>query len=211
MHPLSATEHGVNGLERLAFPRRLGGGRQGQAFLEIGTHLGHGTLLLACIAEANAIAQGMGSEWSVDTVDIREVNSEQGPWKDAGKPDSPRRQLESAGLGNVSFHSEGSPHVLQNDLAGKSYDLIFIDGWHRSDVVYQEISASLPLLAVDGGLLVLDDVCPAFQITRPRKGQMPGPLLAVQRVTKECSDLVCTYADALMASAPPMAVLHRSG
>ncbi|MCB1502757.1 MAG: class I SAM-dependent methyltransferase [Bauldia sp.] len=129
--------------------------------LEIGTLFGYSTLHLA-----EAVARNDGT---LDTVDVREAER---LW---GNGDMVRdihlaaeRFTAEAGYGDrVTFHSGSSTRVLPTLLlAGRSFDLVFIDGAHdRHTVTLDFINASN--LVREGGAIVFDDIGQRMAVSNP--------------------------------------------
>jgi predicted O-methyltransferase YrrM len=149
--------------------------------LEIGTHIGCSTVSMALAVRRNSQT---GHRCAIDTVDIRDVNSEgTTPWAEFGSPASPRELLTSLELNNlVEFHVSDSCDYLRS--AKRQYDLIFLDGNHDAACVYREIPLALSIIARDG-LVVLHDFFPDAKPLWAGQGVISGPWRAVDRFRRE--------------------------
>lgn len=138
--------------------------------LEIGTHLGGSTLMIA----AGAL--------KVTTVDINDVNGPSGAWATHGVP-CPRDRLEATGLADkVRFVVQDSVQFLRE--CREVYDFIFLDGSHDAEVVYREVPLALKVLS-PGGVLLLHDVFPNLRPLWADRVVIPGPWLALKRLQDE--------------------------
>jgi hypothetical protein len=80
--------------------------------LEIGTHVGSSTLHIAAALRANARD---GRPGKLTTVDVIDVNAENGPWARTGMRRSPRQMVDLLGMGeHVSFRVADSIDFLKN-------------------------------------------------------------------------------------------------
>jgi predicted O-methyltransferase YrrM len=146
--------------------------------LEIGTHIGASTLV---IAQALASHAGPGS--FVLTGDILDVNDPaQGAFSGLGTL-SPRDGLRQLGLEDRVHFKAMAALPLMQDIDQK-FDFIFLDGDHSAPAVYQEISAALKLLEPDG-IILLHDFYPEGKGIYPQGMVVPGPFVAAQRVHSE--------------------------
>lgn len=156
---------------------------QPKSVLEIGTHVGASTSIIAC-ALMSLKPLGAGAMRSLVTVDIEDVNDHVSkPWQKFGSEYSPKEimvQIECNKL--VSFVTGNSIDYLLR--CEHHYDLIFLDGDHSANVVYQEVSAASKLL-VQGGFILLHDYYPNLQPLWTNGELKPGPWLATQRLKKE--------------------------
>ncbi|MGE3600170.1 MAG: O-methyltransferase [Dehalococcoidia bacterium] len=153
-------------LTRLVAPRNV---------LEIGTHVGSSTLMFAL-----ALKHDGGR---ITTVDIQDVNADEGAWKMTGCAQRPRDMLASMGcLDHVSFVTSASVDYLAG--CRERYDLIFLDGLHEASMLYREIPLALRALA-PGGLVLLHDVFPDLKPLWPNGAAIPGPWLALERFLGE--------------------------
>jgi predicted O-methyltransferase YrrM len=174
----------VNGGDRRALyylVRKLGPGR----VLEIGTHIGTSTVHLAL-----ALAHG-GAEGRLVTVDVEDVNDPvEEPWKEFGAPLSPRAALERLGVADrVEFVHGASLEHLESLPEEERYDLVFLDGDHGAETVYQEVPAALRRLA-PGGHVLLHDFFPGCRPLWPDRSVLPGPWLAIERLRAEGAPIV---------------------
>jgi predicted O-methyltransferase YrrM len=146
--------------------------------LEIGTHIGASTLVIA-----QALASHTARDSFLLTGDILDVNNpEQGAFSRLGTR-APRDALRQLGLEDrVRFKAMAALPLMQN--VGQKFDLIFLDGDHSATAVYQEISVALNLLEPDGTIL-LHDFYPQGNRIYPKGMIVPGPFVAAQRIHSE--------------------------
>ncbi|HYH19462.1 MAG TPA: class I SAM-dependent methyltransferase [Azospirillum sp.] len=151
--------------------------------LEVGTHLGASTLLIAAALD-DLVAAGRLPSFSVTTVDIRDVNDPvTRPWTAYGSAASPRDLLASIGCADrVEFVT--SPSLDFMARTDRRFDLIFLDGSHSAAVVYREVPMALDLLR-PGGYVLLHDYHTDFAALRRRGSLCPGPALALRRLMTE--------------------------
>ena len=152
-----------------------------QRILEIGTHLGCSTVTQA-MAVARNRADGIAA--TLDTVDIRDVND---PQMRPGWSSSPLTRLARtiATLGCeefVRFKVGRSLDVLAD--SHRRYGMIFLDGDHSAEVVYQEIPLALRRLEPPG-LIMLHDYFPDQRPLWPGREPVVGPNLGVGRIVSE--------------------------
>lgn len=148
--------------------------------LEIGTHVGYST-----VAIARALRDGDRHEQPlVRTVDVRDVNDPATrPWEENRSPVSPEKLVSDLGCGDlVEFKVADSLDHLASDA--ERYDLIFLDGLHTAERLYQEIPLALRRLT-KGGLVLLHDYFPGLQALWPDGRVIQGPALAVGRLRDE--------------------------
>lgn len=149
--------------------------------LEIGTHIGASTLHLAKALERS------GSGGHITTVDILDVNAENGPWQKIGMTHCPANFLKKLHLSDkVTFVADTSIHYLET--CAEKFDLIFLDGDHTADTVYREVSAALAKLN-KGGMILLHDHYPEGQPLFPDGSIIYGPFRALERIGKEHPDI----------------------
>ena len=148
-----------------------------QSILEIGTHIGASTLHLAKALERS------GSKGHITTVDILDVNKDNGPWLDLGMTHRPFDYLKKLKLENtVSFVTQKSTAFMET--CDQTFDFIFLDGDHNADTVYKEISAALEKLN-KGGMILLHDYYPDKSPLFPDGSIIYGPYRAIERIQKE--------------------------
>jgi predicted O-methyltransferase YrrM len=149
-----------------------------QNILEVGTHIGASTLYIACALKR------LGKGGKVTSVDIVDVNDPiKGPWKEVGLSRSPQGLAEQLQcVDRITFHVGSSLEFMR--ATKQRYDLIFLDGDHRADTVYQEVSAALPLLSTNG-VLLLHDYYPGGIPLFPNSGAVIGPFYAFKRIKSE--------------------------
>ena len=139
--------------------------------LEIGTHIGSSTVIIAkALYEEN-------ENNLLKTVDFRDVNDDLNkPWLKFKSKNSPLNNLKFLNVQNiVEFKTEDSLEFLKKET--DKYNLIFLDGSHRSDHVYKEVALALKLLAPNS-LILLHDYY-------PNSNPIPGPNEAVKRIRRE--------------------------
>lgn len=146
--------------------------------LEIGTHIGASTLVIA-----QSLARHAGRDSLLVTGDILDVNNpDQGACKDLGLQ-PPRENLRRLGIENqVSFATKPALQLMK-ELAPE-FDLIFLDGDHSAPAVYQELSMALNRIAKNG-VVLLHDFYPGCRSIYPSGMIVPGPSLAADRIRSE--------------------------
>ena len=159
-----------------------------RSVLEMGTHVGAATIHAAAALRAVALEAGESltslEKIRLDTVDVRDVNDiATVPWLNYGTPLSPQEMLARLQLGHVvNFEVMTSMQYLAQ--CTRRYDLIFLDGNHDEQVVYEEVSAALGLLKRDG-VILLHDYFPNGGPLWSNGSIIPGPHAAVQRMQQE--------------------------
>jgi predicted O-methyltransferase YrrM len=150
--------------------------------LEIGTHIGASTLVIAQALESHA-----GPDSFLLTGDILDVNNpEQGAFSSLGTL-SPKEGLRQLGVEKrVRFEAKPALELMRQ--LDQKFDFIFLDGDHSAVAVYKEVSAALDLLAPDG-LILLHDFYPEAKGIYPTGMVVPGPFVAAQRVHSEFPNL----------------------
>jgi predicted O-methyltransferase YrrM len=150
--------------------------------LEIGTHIGASTLVIA-----QALATHAESDSYLLTGDILDVNdSKQGAFSNLGTL-SPREGLTRLDLENrVRFEAKPALQLMRH--LDQKFDFIFLDGDHSATSVYQEVAAALDLLSPDG-LILLHDFYPEGKRIYPSGTVVPGPFVAAQRIDSESRGL----------------------
>jgi predicted O-methyltransferase YrrM len=141
--------------------------------LEVGTHVGASTLMLALAMQKNGGA--------LTTVDIADVNAPDAYWKTYGCRQNPRDTLALAGV-SANFNQLDSVAWLERDTA--TYDLIFLDGLHEGQQLYRELPPALRRLNRNG-LILLHDVFPELKPLWPDGNVIPGPWNAIDRYAQE--------------------------
>jgi predicted O-methyltransferase YrrM len=147
-----------------------------RSVLEIGTHLGGSTVMFAL-----ALQHG-GQDGRLTTVDILDVNGPQGAWATYGtRP--PKQLVTDVGCADiVTFMS--SPSVDFMRACKQKFDLIFLDGGHEAQTVYQEVPLALEILE-DNGVILLHDYYPELKALWSDGAVIPGPVLAIERFKQE--------------------------
>ncbi len=185
----------------LAIPERRGGLNVGDrkaiyylisklkpsSVLEIGTHIGASTLHIASALFMNQAKEG--SPAKLISVDITDVNSPASkPWLIHGARESPFEMVKDMGYGTfVEFITDDSLSYFAK--CERRFGLIFLDGDHAAETVYQEIAAALSLLNPNG-VIMLHDYFPELKRLWSDVPMIPGPLLATERLEREGAKLV---------------------
>src|SRR6056297_1587609 len=108
------------------------------SILEIGTHIGASTAYLACALRL--VENGSRKDLKLTTVDILDVNSSKGPWRQVGAESSPRELLHYRKVADlVEFVEARSLDYLER--TAETFDFIFLDGDHSAATVYREVHA----------------------------------------------------------------------
>lgn len=146
--------------------------------LEIGTHIGSSTISIAL-----AMSHESNNNY-LKTVDIRDVNDESlKPWVKYKSKNSPKNNLKILKINElVNFDINDSINFFKNE--DQKYDFIFLDGSHRADYVYKEISSSLKLLNPNG-VILLHDYFPNAKPLWKNKEPIFGPYEGVKKVINE--------------------------
>jgi len=144
--------------------------------LEIGTNVGGSAVMYSLALEDGA---------HLKTVDIVDVNGPNGPAAKIGCS-TPAELIGRIGRQNVSFVTSRSTDFLRS--CRETFDLIFLDGAHEAEVVYQEVPLALGLLN-PGGRILLHDFFPELRPLWSNGKVIPGPWLAVERLRKEGAPL----------------------
>jgi predicted O-methyltransferase YrrM len=144
-----------------------------KSVLEVGTHVGASTLMLALAMQKNG--------GKLTTVDIADVNRPDAYWKTYGCRQNPKDTLAMAGV-SATFHQKDSVEWLQQDRA--TYDLIFLDGLHEGQQLYRELPLALRRLN-PAGMILLHDVFPDHKPLWPDGNVISGPWHAVERYSQE--------------------------
>jgi predicted O-methyltransferase YrrM len=148
-----------------------------RSILEVGTHIGASTITMAATLEV------LGLEGHITTVDILDVNTETGPWREAGLSGCPRELLARAGASHRVDFRVGSSQALLDSTAA-DFDLIFLDGAHAAAAVYRELPLALRRLR-PGGWIVLHDYFPQRRRLWKDAEIIHGPWLATERLRRE--------------------------
>jgi hypothetical protein len=146
------------------------------AVLEIGTNVGGSTVMFSM-----ALPDG----GQLTTVDIVDVNGPEGPARRLGC-ETPAELVRRIGRQNVRFVTSRSTEFLR--ACRERFDLIFLDGAHEADVVYQEVPLALARLNA-GGAILLHDYFPDFKPLWSNGRVIPGPWLAIERLKREGAPL----------------------
>ena len=152
-----------------------------QNLLEIGTHIGASTVFLA-EALKNVSAQAR-----MTTVDILDVNNDQGPWRQQGLAMAPKQYLQKLDTADrVTFRISPSSEFLANTQ--EKFDFIFLDGDHSSHTVYEEVSLALKALN-QNGIILLHDYYPAAKPLFNDGNIIAGPFMALDRIMRENKEI----------------------
>ncbi len=166
---------GVNPGDRQAIYRILLA-RRPRSVLEIGTHIGASTLHLA----SALVRLGAGR---LTTVDVLDVNADDGPWRLVGVPERPAILAARVNCDEpIEFIT--SPALAYLRHTDRIFDFIFLDGDHAPGAVYQEVAAATRVLA-SGGTLLLHDFYPDVRPLFPDGNVVAGPFRALERITRE--------------------------
>jgi predicted O-methyltransferase YrrM len=157
----SGDRRAIYTLTRLAAPGTV---------LEIGTHIGASTVHFAA-----ALRQTGGRLVTVDVEDVNET------WVKYGSM-APPAELATRVGGRVEFLEADSLDYMHT--TGERFDLVFLDGNHDADAVYQEVPAALRLLH-RGGLILLHDYFPRAAPLWSNGAVIRGPWLATERLRRE--------------------------
>lgn len=148
-----------------------------RSVLEIGTHIGASTLYIGRALRAN----GDGGE--ATTVDILDVNRDEGPWKRAGLAMPPRKLAAAAGC-ESAIRFAVAPSLQWMRTTAERFDFIFLDGDHSAQAVYQEVAAALARLN-PAGTILLHDYYPGGNTLFPDDNLILGPYRALERIQRE--------------------------
>jgi predicted O-methyltransferase YrrM len=141
--------------------------------LETGTHVGSSTTAIAA-----ALAPSGSTITTVDVIDVNDPVTRH--WDRYGAQQSPAESVK--GLAPVRFVVGSSLDYLADDE--RSYDFIFLDGDHAAATVYREVPLALSRLR-DGGVIMLHDYFPDARPLWKDGAAIPGPYLAIKRLTQE--------------------------
>ena len=149
-----------------------------KSVLEIGTHIGMSTYYFA-----NAL-KDVTKDYTLVTIDIIDVNDQKiKHWENFGANISPLSLLKSVGLvDNVKFIKSNSVDYMTS--CTQKFDLIFLDGSHQAEVVYNEIPLAMNLLNPNS-IILLHDYYPDNKPIWDNNVIIPGPYLAINRYINE--------------------------
>jgi predicted O-methyltransferase YrrM len=161
---------------------------QPRSILEVGTHVGASTSMLA-LALRRMQGAAPANKPRLVTVDIAEVNDPvRGEWRRIGCSQSPAELMRTIDCQDlVTFVA--SPSIPYLRSSKEKFDLIFLDGDHAATTVYQEIPDALELLNT-GGAILLHDYFPDHAPLWSDGAVVPGPDLAVARLRREENSIV---------------------
>ena len=143
--------------------------------LEVGTNIGGSTVMYALALKGEPGAR-------LVTVDIVDVNGPGGPCARAGVP-SPLQAIKKIGCEDlVTFVARDSLQFMRE--CTEKFDLIFLDGRHDAEQVYQEVPLALRLLNPNG-LILLHDYFPGLRPLWENGNVIPGPWMAIERFRRE--------------------------
>jgi predicted O-methyltransferase YrrM len=144
-----------------------------RSILEVGTHLGASTTMLAL-----ALKQNGGGRFV--TVDVRDVNGPKGAWAQYQTP-TPKSMTDALGV-PVEYVTRQSVDYLAR--CEEKFDFVFLDGGHEATTVYREVPLALKLLK-PGALILLHDVYPGAKPLWSDGVVVSGPWLALTRFEAE--------------------------
>jgi predicted O-methyltransferase YrrM len=147
---------------------------QARSVLEVGTHLGGSTSMVALALKRVAGAR-------LTTVDIQDVNGPGGAFVKYGGP-SPVELMRNLGCEFVQFVVSKSLSFLRR--TGSQFDVIFLDGSHEAGNVYQEVPLALKRLNPNG-MILLHDYFPDGMPLWNDGVVIRGPWMAIQRLVRE--------------------------
>jgi hypothetical protein len=155
--------------------------------LEIGTHVGCSTIVLAHALKRNCDVTGQHPAKLI-TVDCHDVGDAEGkPWLKYGARHSPQEMVSIGGFHEVvSFITAHSLSYLRD--CKMTFDLIFLDGDHAAKAVYREVALATGLLN-KGGYIILHDYFSGLTPLWSDGSLVPGPVLALQRLQAEGNGL----------------------
>ena len=153
-----------------------------KSVLEIGTHIGVSTFYFAKALEE------VSKDYNLVTIDIIDINDQKNKhWENFGAEISPLSMLKNAGLAdNVKFIKSNSVNYMKS--CSQDYDLIFLDGSHKAEEVYNEIPLALNLLNPNG-IILLHDYYPNNKPIWNDNVIIPGPYLAIDRYINEGANI----------------------
>jgi hypothetical protein len=125
-----------------------------------------------------------GNNTSVVTVDIIDVNDQiKRPWMEHKSPASPLDLIERIGCGDlINFEVNKSIEKLRHTT--DKFDMIFLDGDHSAENIYQEIPLALKCFKGQG-LIVLHDYFPKMRPLWPDQEPLAGIFQALDRFRSE--------------------------
>jgi predicted O-methyltransferase YrrM len=145
--------------------------------LEIGTHVGASTIHLA--AALSKCARAHSSQ--LMTMDIEDVNdSAASVWRKARLLRSPKQMVDQLNTKlTVTFLIRDSKHFFATNR--QTFDLIFLDGDHAAETVYEEIVSALGVIN-ENGLIVLHDYFPGCSPLWSDGSVISGPFTAAEKL-----------------------------
>jgi predicted O-methyltransferase YrrM len=181
--------------------------------LEIGTKIGASTTHIAAALHLNQ-SSGAGS-CNLTTVDLRDMNDTNLKlWLDFNARYSPLVMMKMLGFEqSVEFVNEESLAYMKR--CNGIFDIIFIDGSHHEQIVYQEVPVALSLLR-DGGIIMLHDYFPDLKPLWSNNSVIKGPYLAIRRLINEGLDVTVRplgrlpWSTKLGSNSTSLAVLYGS-
>lgn len=156
-----------------------------KSVLEVGTHVGASTTHIALALRKNRSL--LNADVKFITVDVVNVNAPNGPYRKAGFPFSPSEMLNKFGGEEFTeFKVENSQKFLEN--THQSFDLIFLDGDHSAESVYNEIPLALNKIN-ENGFILLHDYYPYGRPIWKNNECIMGPFAALDRHIREGANL----------------------
>ena len=181
--------------------------------LEIGTKIGASTTHIAAALHLNKHSRA--GTCNLTTVDLRDMNdTDLKLWLDFDARFSPFDMMKMLGCEQlVEFVNEESLAYMKQ--CNRIFDIIFIDGSHAEQMVFQEVPVALRLLR-DGGVIVLHDYFPDLKPLWSNKSVIKGPYLAIERLISEGLDVTVQplgrlpWSTKLGSNSTSLAVLYGS-
>jgi predicted O-methyltransferase YrrM len=148
-----------------------------EKLLEIGTHVGASTVYIAAALERDEPV----TRRRLVTVDIEDVNEGANAcWRTSGLPMSPRQMIEQLNANiDVEFVVDSALNFFTRSK--ERFDLIFLDGDHSAEAVYEELIRASHLIN-DNGLIVLHDYFPNGLPLWSDGSILAGPFAAVEKL-----------------------------
>jgi predicted O-methyltransferase YrrM len=181
--------------------------------LEIGTKIGASTTHIAAALHLNQ-SSGAGScnLTTVDLLDMNDTNLKL--WLDFDARFSPFVMMKMLDFEqSVEFTNEESLAYMKQ--CNRIFDIIFLDGSHVEQMVYQEVPIALRLLR-DGGIILLHDYFPDLKPLWSNNSVIKGPYLAIKRLINEGLDVTVQplgrlpWSTKLGSNSTSLAVLYGS-
>ncbi len=151
-----------------------------KTILEIGTFVGASSYTISKTLNDNNVNH------HIDTVDIIDVNSTKNKnyiKKKFSISNTPDELFKKSGLEKyISYFESSSINFFQTN--NKKYDLIFVDGSHKTCDAYFDIVNAINSIKKDG-IILIHDYYNYFYKKNPKKILTFGPYLALKKLLKE--------------------------